>query len=451
MNEFFQQLKSVHFVGVGGCSMSKLCAYTAQLGINCSGFDLKASDTTKKLQAMGVNIFVGDEGVKQSQIKATKADLVVYSSAIKKDSPELLVAKCKMERKDYLAKVASNFDKVIAISGAHGKTTTTAMLAWVMRSCGEHFYAHIGGNIIGINNLYCYTGNEYFVTEACEYSKSFLKLKPDIGVILNVAYDHPDCYKSLEDTYLAFAMFAMQSKTLVLNSACKRLLVNSDIREANITYGESNANYTYCNLVCTDSTCNFDVIKNGEFFDNYTLYTLNEINVNCAMAVIAIADKLNIDKKYIKLGIATFPGLENRFQCLGMSQNGMRLIVDYAHHPDQIEQAIISAKKIVPAGQRLFVVFEPHTYSRTKALLNDFIIALNGDWVCVIMPTFSARECESAGYNSFVLYRELCKKSENAVYVDSYQSMKKYLLKRGRTGDVALFLGAGLKNEEIIF
>lgn len=448
MNNFFNNLKCVHFVGVGGVSMSKLCAYTASLGIVCSGSDLKFSPTIKKLEEIGVKIKIGT-----AKDFAKNADLVVFSSAIKNDNPDLVCAKRKMERKDYLAEVAKNFDFVVAISGAHGKTTATSMLAWVLKAKEESFTAHIGGNIVGIDNFNFSKGNKYFITEACEYSKSFLKLSPDIGVVLNVDYDHPDCYKSLEDTYLAFAMFALKSKIFIYNNNYKIALLNNTQNVTNecISYGKENANYTFCNCEFKNGCCNFDVKKDGKFFDSYTLYTLNQVNIYCAIAVIAVADRLGVEKKYIKLGLATFPGLENRFQCLGMSKNGLRLIVDYAHHPEQIKQAIAAAQKLLPECKRLFVVFEPHTYSRTKALLNDFVTALNGNWTSVIMPTYSAREKESAGFNSIMLYQTMCKECENAVYVDGYKSAKQYLLKNGTEGDIALFLGAGLDSSKILF
>ena len=212
MNNFFYGLKKVHFIGVGGVSMSKLCAYTLGIGIQCTGSDAKNSGTIDKLRAMGVDIVIGEK-----RDFALEADLVVYSSAIKPNHPELLAAKKCMERKEYLALVAKNFDKIIAVSGAHGKTTTTAMIAWIFKVAGKSFTSHIGGELVG-GDICFGTGEEYFITEACEYSKSFLKLHPDIGVVLNIDFDHPDCYKSLKDTYLAFTMFMAQSKAVVYNS-----------------------------------------------------------------------------------------------------------------------------------------------------------------------------------------------------------------------------------------
>lgn len=447
MNNFFYSLKTVHFVGVGGVSMSKLCAYTLSLGIECTGSDAKNSDTIAKLRERGANIGIGEKCD-----LAEKADLVVYSSAIKQNHPELLVAKKSMERKDYLALVAKNFDKIIAVSGAHGKTTTTAMIAWIFNVAEKSFTSHIGGELVG-GDIGFGNGKEYFITEACEYSKSFLKLHPDVGVVLNVDFDHPDCYKSLKDTYLAFAMFMSQSQAVVYNGEFD-FSDNERLQECNtkmITYGLKDNNFWADQLVRKSNYINFCVHKNNKESYDFTLYTLNDVNVQCALAAIAVCDYVGIDMQKIKLALATFPGLKNRFQCLGLMTGGARMIVDYAHHPKQIEYAIHSAYYNLPDDGDLVVVFEPHTYSRTKALFKDFCKVLQGNWTTIIMPTYSAREKPEAGYDSMRLYAELCKTSDKIVYVDGYDKVKEWLAKNVKVTDTILCLGAGLINEKLIY
>ncbi len=447
MNNFFYGLKKVHFIGVGGVSMSKLCAYTLGIGIQCTGSDAKNSGTIDKLRAMGVDIVIGEK-----RDFALEADLVVYSSAIKPNHPELLAAKKCMERKEYLALVAKNFDKIIAVSGAHGKTTTTAMIAWIFKVAGKSFTSHIGGELVG-GDICFGTGEKYFITEACEYSKSFLKLHPDIGVVLNIDFDHPDCYKSLKDTYLAFTMFMAQSKAVVYNS---ELDFNDSERLKNgntklMSYGTNESDFWTDKIVRLSNYIKFNAHKKNGFDEEFTLYTINEVNVKCAIAAIAVCDYVGIDIDKIKMGLATFPGLKNRFQCLGIMTGGAKMIVDYAHHPKQIEYAISSAYYNLPDDGDLIVLFEPHTYSRTKALFKDFCKVLQGDWITIIMPTYSAREKVEDGYDSMRLYSEMCKSNKRLVYVDGYEKAKEWLLKNAKVTDTVLCLGAGLVNEKLIY
>lgn len=428
--------------------MSKLCAYTAGLGIECSGSDAKQSARIDKLRELGVNIVPYG-----SRDWARAADLVVYSSAIKPNHPELLCAKRAMERKDYLAMVAKNFEQIIAVSGAHGKTTTTAMIAWIFSVAEQSFTSHIGGDFVSFSDIGFGSGSKYFITEACEYSKSFLKLQPDIGVVLNVDYDHPDCYKSYKDTYLAFLAFISQSKTVVYNgefdfaASAKLGALNTKL----ISYGTSSSDFCAINIKQRNNYITFDVEKRGEKYDSYTMYTMNKVNVQCALAAIAVCDWVGIPHGKIKLGLATFPGLKNRYQCLGIMSNGAKMIVDYAHHPKQIKFAIEAAMSSLPDDGDLIVLFEPHTYSRTKALFDDFCKVLQGEWTTIIMPTYSAREKAEDGLDSFALYIGLSRHSDNIVYVDSYQTAREWLNKNAKCTDIILCLGAGLDNDQLIF
>lgn len=447
MNNFFYSLKKVHFVGVGGVSMSKLCAYTLSLGIRCSGSDAKNSDTIVKLKALGADIVIGE-----SRDFAREADLVVYSSAIKSSHPELLSAKKCMERKDYLAMVAKNFDNVIAISGAHGKTTTTAMIAWIFNIAEKSFTSHIGGDMVG-GAISFGGGSEYFITEACEYSKSFLKLYPDVGIVLNVDYDHPDCYKSLQDTYLAFATFMSQCKNIVLNGDFDFLIEDNreKIHSNVVTYGTENSNYFAKNITRHSNFLTFDLYKKGEFVEQFTMWTTNTVIVECALATIAVCEMFGIERSKIQLGLATFPGLKNRFQCLGIMSNGAKMIVDYAHHPKQMQASISSAYYNLPDDGDLIVLFEPHTYSRTKALCNDFCKVLKGDWTTVLMPTYSAREKPEEGMDASQLYIECCKNNDRMVYVNGYNMAKYWLAVNTKSTDTILCLGAGLVSEKLVY
>lgn len=442
MRDFFDGLHKVHFVGVGGVSMSKLCAYTMSMGISCSGSDQKDSTVLKELKSLGVKIAT-DNGVEL----ARQADLVVYSSAIMPNHPELKVAKNVCERKYYLARVADKFETVIAISGTHGKTTVASMLAWVMRSSGVKVTAHIGGDIVGVDNLNFVYGNECLVTEACEYSRSFLELSPDIGVILNVDYDHPDCYKDLADTYLAFSVFAEKSRTVIYNKDYEQNSSRSNKNNCEmvryISFGTSeNADYVIKNIRTKLGSIDFDVFYHSKTMGTFTVYTYNEINVLCATAMIAVASHYGIDKESIRIGLATFPGVVNRFQCLGTIKSGARLVRDYAHHPREIATVIKAGERL--NHKRLITVFEPHTFSRTKALFDEFVSVLAKSDLVIILPTFKAREISTAGEDSITLYTMLCKVTDKAVYCAGYDEVNKYLKTNTDADDVVLAVGAGM-------
>ena len=430
--------------------MSKLCAYTQSRGVKCTGSDAKCSEVIDKLRSLGVEIEIGS-----AESLARKADLVVYTSAMPKDCRELKVAKQIIERKSYLAKVAEQFDKVIAISGSHGKTTVTSMLSWVMMCAKIPFTAHIGGDIIGVDNLNISTGNECLVTEACEYARSFLELSPDIGVVLNVDFDHPDCYRNIADTYLAFSLFALRSGTVVYDNKYNIQPIANGIDRLRggcvnyVTFGDNDkSKYKLGKIDNFGGVINFEVYKEGVILDNFTIYSYNEINALCALSVIAIADTYGIDIPVVKEALATFPGVKNRFQCLGLLTTGARVVTDYAHHPMEISTVIKAGRKLTE--DRVVTVFEPHTFSRTKALLNDFVKSLSASDVVVLMPTFKAREVASDGEDCYKLYELLSKVMDNVVYCSGYEEAKNYLAKNTTDNDVVLTIGAGLDASKLI-
>lgn len=450
MRDYLSRFERIHFVGVGGVSMSKLCAYTLSCGKVCTGSDAKDSDTIAKLRKLGVEIYIGN-----GESLARRADLVVYTSAMPKDCRDIKVAKMSIERKSYLARVSERFEKVIAISGSHGKTTVTSMLAWIMKCAKLPFTAHIGGDIIGIDNLNINYGHNCFITEACEYARSFLELSPDIGVVLNVDYDHPDCYSNIADTYLAFSIFALRSKTLIFDNRCN---IQSFIdgldnmhgeRTKYVTFGDSDqSRYKLGKVESNCGVIDFEIYRDGKLFDNFTVHSYNEINALCGLSVIAIADTYGIDLEFIKQGLATFPGVKNRFQCLGIISTGARVITDYAHHPSEIQTVIKAGRRISP--DRVITVFEPHTFSRTKALINGFVSALSASDVVVLMPTFKAREQSGEIDECFKLYKLLTKVMDNVVYCAGYNEVRQYLSKHTTANDIVLTVGAGLDASKLM-
>lgn len=437
----FKDIKRVHFVGIGGVSMSKLCAFCLKRGILCSGSDCSDSETLNELAAMGANVYVGE-----NPDIASLADIVVYTGAIKADNKELLAAKKCVERKYFLACCAKKCKQMVAVSGSHGKTTVTSMISWVLLGCKKHFVAHVGGNIVGLNIRDLDCGDDIFLTEACEYKRSFLELSADISLILNVDYDHPDCYASLEDTYIAFAEFLTKTKDIcILDYNSLQLIANAEginVMPKIITFGDNiNSDYYISDIQSDKTVFTFDVCKNGKYFASFILNTANEINLKCALASIVALDILGVSVSDIASGLQTFRGVERRFECLGLLGGKVRVISDYAHHPTEIINAIKGGRRL--EYNKVLAVFEPHTYSRTKALLQEFETCFNYADECILLPTYSARETPSMGATAFELFNKMLSNNTNVKYFSEKSEVEEYILKNYSDKDLVLLLGAG--------
>lgn len=435
----------IHFIGVGGVSMSKLCAYFVRNGYTCSGSDRADTEVLNRLKILGANVYAGTKPE-----YATQADIVVFSSAIDAYNAELVTALeigiPVLERKEFMRCFTAAFDNVIAVSGAHGKTSTCGMLTYIMLCAAKRVTAHIGGDIQGVDNLQLDYGNEMLVIEACEYKKSFLEFKVDYGIILNVDYDHPDCYANIDEVYGAFVEFAHHaSKALIIENdyypkihELHYAIYRNDINNV-ITYGDNfNADFCYMNIERIDTSLTFDVYRYGEFYHNFKLNTFNAVNVKCATAAIAAADSIGIEKGAIATGLTMFGGIKRRAECLGKSINGAKVITDYAHHPSEIELLLHNVRAVTRG--KIIAVFEPHTYSRSKALANEFASALKLSDACYLLPTYAARE--KGDFDSSRLNETFKKRGLNAKLID-YDNISESLLKFA-DNDVILLIGAGI-------
>lgn len=445
-------LKYIHFVGVGGVSMSKLCSYCLSKGIKCSGSDISKSKIIDELRAKGALICLCD-----GSNMAKSADLVVYSSAIPLDHPDIIAAKTVMERKEFLRIFARNFGKVVAISGSHGKTTTASIISWILRYANFNFTAHIGGEIIGINPLEMNYGDNILVIEACEYRKSFLHLNPDISIILNIDYDHPDCYQSIDEVYNAFGQFALQSKCVISNGdydikkVARNINREKSVKIDFVNYSYNDDDYLIQKIKIKDGLLSMRILKNYlddvAVLGDFTMPSYNAVVAECATSAIIACIKLGIDISVINKAMTVFPGVKHRFQCLGKKSCGTRVIADYSHHPREIKKVIEASKGL--NSNKVIAVFQPHTYSRTKALLNEFVEALSDADVVIVMATYSARETENDGVNSITLYQNLCGANINAIYCEDYVDVDNWIKKNTVYGDLVLVLGAGIDLDKI--
>lgn len=422
----WENLSSFYLIGIGGVSMSGLAKFLLAKGKTVAGSDACAGDYTAELIKSGIKVSVGN--VSES---IAAYDAVIYTDAIREDNRQLAEAKSLKKtifsRGQFLYEVSRTFKTVVAISGCHGKTTCTAMLAHIFAAANKQFCAHIGGRDKTFSNTY-YCGNSYFLTEACEYKKNFLLLKPDIGVVLNSDADHLECYGNKENLTAAYRQF--------LSGAGVSVAPFGDKVAGGITFGYSkNADYHVKNVKSVGGFYSFMVCEGATELGSIKLSVYGKHNVLNALAAIAVARSAGIPFNLAKEGITAFSGVERRFEIIG-TVNGAPVIADYAHHPNELRATIKTAKKVTSG--RLFVVFQPHTYSRTKNLFKDFVKALSPLNNLLVYRTFAAREYFDDAGSALTLSQSL-KKSK---YADDPLSLSDYF-SLAKQGDTVLVLGAG--------
>ena len=441
MDFLIKKAKYVHFVGIGGISMSGLAILTLKNKMRVSGSDIKDSDILNKLKKMGATIFFG-----HNSSNISNQDLVVYTGAIKQDNTEIIEAKrlgipC-IERSEYLGYISSRFLQTIAVAGTHGKTTTTSMISKCFLDAKLSPEIHLGG-VVDFLKGSVKSGKKIFITEACEYRESFLKLKRDYAIILNIEADHLDYYKTIENMQASFLKFANKARILITSYelAQKYRFKTKDI----ITVSLNDKNATYCakSLVSLKGGgYSFEVYRKGEFYYNFTLKILGKFNVYNALCVIAICDLFGISKVDIHQSLLTFKGVKRRLEYIG-ELNNLKVIHDYAHHPTEIKN-VINGYREVFSGE-VIVVFQPHTYSRTKDLLNGFVEVFSSYKIdkLILVPTYPARERKEDGISSNEL-AQILKGKRKYVYYMSLKKAKKYLFDYSHNSDTAvLILGAG--------
>lgn len=427
---FWQKTQKIFLIGIGGISMSGLAHFLVSLGFTVSGSDLCANAQTARLEKEGVRVFIGHDA---QNIEG--AQKVVVNSAIPQDNPELAEARRRKipvyGRAELLSLVAGCFGHTAGVAGCHGKTTATAMCAHVLENCTGSCSAHIGGEDLEYGNFYL-GGENYFVTEACEYKGNFLHLHPDTAIILNTDADHLDCYRDEEQLAAAYRIFARSARTVI---ACGEDKISREVDCITFGLGER-CDISARNLRSNGGKYSFLPIVRGETFERIRLNVYGKHNVYNALAALALADCYGFPVPLAAQGLARFCGIRRRFELLG-TRGGAQYIADYAHHPREILSALQTAKEV--CGGRLFVVFQPHTYSRTKLLFADFVRVLEKPENLVLYKTYAAREF----YDEEGSARTLAQALPNSLYVEDLHQLQLYLDCSVRAGDTVLFLGAG--------
>jgi UDP-N-acetylmuramate--alanine ligase len=442
----FKQPVHVHFIGIGGISMSGLAEILLKEGFRISGSDNKESALTIHLKNMGADIFYGQ---KASNIIAG-IDVVVYTAAIHPDNDEYQEAVRQelpmLSRAELLGQLMTNYDTSVAVAGTHGKTTTTSMLSHILLAGKKDPTISVGGILKAIGGNIRVGGSGVFVTEACEYTNSFLHFFPTIGIILNIDADHLDFFKDLDDIRNSFHRFAMllpKDGTLIINGSVPNLSgITDGLACRIITYGDDRS-MDYCaSDISYDElgAASFDLIKHGTFVDRVSLSVSGEHNVSNALAAIAAADLLDVALSDTKAGLKDFHGTDRRFEYKG-EVNGITVIDDYAHHPTEIRASLAAARNY--PHREVWCIFQPHTYTRTKALFDEFVDSLSTAGHLILADIYAARETDTLGISSKDLADALKEKGCDAYYFPSFEEIEDFCMEKCQKGDLLITMGAG--------
>ncbi len=441
---------NIHFIGIGGISMSGIASILLKWGYFVSGSDSVDSDILQNLKKQGAITYVGHEA---NNIK--NPDLVVYTAAISKDNPELLKAKelgiKVMERADFLGELTKLYNKTIAISGTHGKTTTTSMISICFIEADFDPSVQVGSILPQINGNYKIGNSDYFIIEACEYVDSFLKFYPQTEIILNIEKEHLDYFKDIyqiKDSFKKFINKLPENGNLIINidsSECIDVLktIREDINIYTYSIKDETADIYGFNIRFDDDGFGlFDVKYNNQIIKNIKLNVPGIHNVSNACACFATCIAHNISAQHIKTGLEKFNGSSRRFEFKGKTKNNVTIIDDYAHHPTEIKALLQSARNT--RYNEIWAVFQPHTFSRVKTLLDEFETCFEIADHVILTDIYAAREIDDGSISSEMLVDLINKKTnKNAIYISNFDDIAKYINENAKPNDLVLTIGAG--------
>lgn len=438
MNKYF-------FIGIGGISMSAIALILKNQGFCVEGSDMQESATTKMLRENGINVYIGHD---ESHIHGD--EIVIYTAAISKDNPELVAAK-KMnlkiyERAEFLGFLMKDFKNVIAIAGTHGKTTTTSMIGYILEKANYNPTILVGAFVKQLGGNFVIGSKDYLVVEACEYVDSFLKFNPTIGVILNIDNDHLDYFKNVDSIKESFKKFAMKipsSGFIVVNCDDKNVKdVISKLHTKVICIStKEKADIFADNIICNDGYYEFNVKNNNnEVLAHIKLNIPGFHNVYNALAAFAVASKLGVEAFIIEHALSEFCGASRRLEKVG-EFDGIYLYDDYAHHPTEIKATLATLKNI--SEGKVIAIFQPHTFSRLKTLLNDFAESLKLADKVIVTDVYAAREKNVFGITSEKLYFKLKEIGVDCEYISNFEDIACYVVKEAKKGDIVATIGAG--------
>lgn len=437
--DLLDRVHRLHFIGIGGSGMCPMAEILHREGFLLTGSDVFESDTLQRIRSYGIPVYMGHKAENIGD-----AEAVVYTAAVKQDNPELAAAREKgiptLERSVMLGIVCRRYADAVAVSGTHGKTTTTAMLTQILVQSGKDPTSIIGGRLPFLGGNSRVGNSEIIVCEACEYVDTFLQLTPAVSVILNIDADHLDYFKTLDNIIHSFRQFASQTT--------KRLVVNGDdgntakaiegIPLPVATFGLKDTNDYYAgNIAEKKGVCEeFALMHRDEKLADIVLSVPGEHNIYNALAAAATAHTLGVSPEDIAKSLHAFTGVHRRFEVLG-NPCGIMVADDFAHHPTELSATLTAAMKM--GFQTVWAVFQPHTYSRTALLLDDFAKALSIPDKVVMSEILPVREVNT--YNIYT--KDLADKVPGSVWFDTFEEITGYVTQHARPGDLILTLGGG--------
>ena len=438
--------KKIHFIGIGGVSMSGLAEIALNMGYMITGSDANESENVKNLRKNNIDVFIGHKAE-----NVNGADLVVYTAAIKKDNPELLEAQMlnipTMERSDFLGELTKLYSETIGICGTHGKTTTTSMIALAFLNAGKDPTIQVGADYlkeIGAN--YRIGNSPYFIIESCEYVESFLKFHPETATLLNIEEDHLDYYRDLEHIKTAFKKFVslVPERGFVIYNAddinCQEVV--KDLKCNVISFGikNSTADWIATDIVLKPNGYYSFSATNGYDKVQIDLNVLGYHNIYNALSTIATAYAHNLNLIYVKEALEEFSGASRRFEYKG-SLNGAKIFDDYAHHPTEIKATINSASNL--PHNKIWLIFQPHTYTRTASLFDEFANTFTDVNNVILTDIYASREIDTGLVSSKQLAEAVNAVSGNCEYISNFDDIAEYLKANVTENDIILTVGAG--------
>ena len=443
-----KKFKHIHCIGIGGIGLSAIAEIFLTRGYVVSGSDMKESEITDKLIGQGAVIYLGHRAKNISD-----SDLIIYSAAVSQDNPEIVAALENgiptASRAEVLGALMKEYENSIAIAGTHGKTTTTSMVSLILERAAKDPTILVGGNLQEINGNVKVGYSGYFVTEACEYMDSFLSLNPKIEIILNIDSDHLDYFKDIEHIANSFDRFAnlVPENGYVIafdaNPFVNRIL--KELRSKVVTFGFSER----CDYNVSDIEFNsfgmpsFKIHHGGEILCTMQLSIPGEHNIANALAAFACCHKLGVSIDSIVSTLEAFTGTQRRFDVIGITQNNITIVDDYAHHPTEIK-ATLKAAQNVP-HKELWCLFQPHTYTRTLALFDEFAESFEAADKIVMAEIYAAREKNIYKISSKELVNEIKRvhPSKDVYYFGNFEEIASFVINNAQSGDLVITMGAG--------
>lgn len=440
------QGERVHFIGIGGISMSGLAEILLSRGYRVSGSDLKASPITRRLQHKGAVVF---DGHRAEQVHG--ADLAIHTAAVKEDNPEMVEARRLnipvLDRAALLGQLMETYAYAVGVSGTHGKTTTTAMMSLILYQAALDPTILLGGELEAVGGNVRTGSSHYFITEACEYVDSFLKFHPYMAVILNIDADHLDYFKDLDHIYASFAKYAalVPEKGFLIGCGDDPLVVKlaKTVQCKTVLYGiEQEADWTAADIHYDAFGCaSYRAVFRSQDMGWFRLKVPGRHNIYNALAAAAGAWALGISVDAIRPALSAYQGTHRRFEFKGRTDRNVLVVDDYAHHPAEIK-ATLEAAAHVP-HDKLWCIFQPHTYTRTHKLFQEFSSAFKGADTLIVADIYAAREKDPGLVHARDLAAAAALQGQNSLYLPDFPSIIAYLQENAKDGDLVLTMGAG--------